>query len=438
MDFNPLTDFKETVYAVPPPFDISLSLAQEVIGSALRKSPLGEVAIYIHVPFCINLCQFCGFVKEKLSSNDQIYFFVQLLRQEIQLVSSRLQTSIAVSAIYFGGGTASLLSAADVGSILDLLSQNFTLKASCELSFEGEAQTLLKKGFLEDLRALGFCRISFGVQVWDDGYRHLLNLRTSRDQLQLAANKSTKLFDEVACDYIYGLPGTDETFLIADLQGFLSLDCNVVEAFQFERIDASPFFIEALIKNGIIPLSFNEQAKQHNIATEIFSRKNICRYSFSLFNHRNHNPKVEYYSSYYGWGGRSVLGFGRGSQSFYNGVMWGNNLSPKEHEQCISKNLFPSTSIAEYSLFGKELITWPRRGEIEYRTVSKYSDADYQEKLSKLIDAKYVEKGTTAYFVAEHAWSLVPLMLQTLLPDTFTERFLEIFQAREQRLTTYL
>jgi len=436
MDFNPLTDFKETVYAVPPPFDISLSSAQEVIGSAFTKNPIDGVAIYIHVPFCINLCQFCGFVKEKLSSSDEISLFVQLLRQEIQLVSSRLQNSIAVSAIYFGGGTASLLSSADVGSILDLLSQCFTFQGDCELSFEGETQTLLKKGFLEDLRALGFRRISFGVQVWDEGYRHLLNLRTSRDQIQLVAKKSIKLFDEVACDYIYGLPGTDETFLIEDLQGFLSLPCNVIEAFQFERADASPLFIKALIKTGIIPLSFSQQANQHNIAAEMFSNKGICRFSFSLFNYSTHTPNIEYYSSYYGWDGRSVIGFGRGSQSFYNGVMWGNNLLPKEHELCLSKNLFPSTAIAEYSLFDKELITWPRRGEIKYSTVSEHGDGAYHEKLFKLIDAKYIEKGTNAYFVAEHAWSLVPLMLQSLLPDTFTERFLEIFQEREQRLTT--
>lgn len=357
----------DTIYAYPPPDAAGLDAARSSIrGGELKSWSRSDLALYVHVPFCVSICAFCGFVKSGKFSSGDLLEFSSLVAEEARIAASCLSLGSArVSSIFFGGGTASVLPLPQVGAILSALYRHFPVSSSCELNFEGECLTLSRNGYLEDIRGLGFERLSFGVQTLQPEMRACLNLRPSEAQLASLTDRARGLFRECAVDLIHGWPGQSPRDARLDAERLVdALSPDSIDLFQFERLDADERFMRALYQAGATdtdPGAIFQQRSEIELSLEA---RGYAKRSYSYFSRTSHEP-VRYSGCYYGWSEGEVIGLGRGAQSFFGGAMWGNAVSVPLYKAQIAAGLLPVADAARYSSGEREGVTWPRRGGVD-------------------------------------------------------------------------
>ena len=166
--------------------------------------------VYIHIPFCRSRCSYCDFATGMYQSAlaDR---YVECLVKEIQLWQE-VESFAAVDTIFFGGGTPSLLTPSQINAILQAVGSRFSVMSDTEVTLEinpgdGGTTSTVRLNTLQELRALGVNRASFGAQSFDDEeLKHLgrrIPLTTSNElSTSCVRRASQRRFDLIA-----GLPG---------------------------------------------------------------------------------------------------------------------------------------------------------------------------------------------------------------------------------------
>ncbi len=187
--------------------------AAEEIWKSLRPTARGPLVIYVHIPFCISRCAFCGFYRNR-ADDAAIDSYVKRLLVEIDRVADEgVFTTKPVNVVYFGGGTPTALTADQLRRLIGKLNARFNLAPDCEFTVEGRLFA-----FDDDrVRACldsGVSRFSFGVQSFETDLRRSLGRRLSREEtMQRLARIKEICGDRIAlvADLIYGLPGQTQT-----------------------------------------------------------------------------------------------------------------------------------------------------------------------------------------------------------------------------------
>lgn len=161
-------------------------------------------SLYLHIPFCRHRCAYCDF-NTYAGQEDSIPAYVDALCREIAFIGKNAPDRITLHTVFFGGGTPSLLSSQQFGSILNSISACFEL-SNCEITIEANPGTVSLSG-LKDLRSLGINRLSFGVQSANPLELHMLERAHSYFDVINAVTWARKAgFDNLNLDLIYGLP----------------------------------------------------------------------------------------------------------------------------------------------------------------------------------------------------------------------------------------
>ncbi|MGO4332740.1 oxygen-independent coproporphyrinogen III oxidase [Cupriavidus sp. 2TAF22] len=168
-----------------------------------RQAPL---SLYVHVPFCENICYYCGCNKIITRDHRRSGRYVDYLVREIGMVAARLGARRAVVQSHWGGGTPTFLDAAEMRRVMGALRTHFDLLPEGEHAIEidprrvGEAQMAL-------LGELGFNRISLGVQDFDAEVQQAIHRVQSQAETRAVVDAARRLgFHSVSMDLIYGLP----------------------------------------------------------------------------------------------------------------------------------------------------------------------------------------------------------------------------------------
>lgn len=181
-----------------------------------------DQVIYIHVPYCSNICTFCNMNRTMAQPNP--HYADYILEQIKHYAQTRRFTTSTFDSVYFGGGTPSVLSADDINRILDLLHESAHLSPTVEISIE-TSLTDLGVAKLRSLQEHGVNRLSIGIQTFSDRGRQLLGRRGNGD---FARRQLCELMSEgfraINIDLIYNY--LDETIeeLDADLRTIQELD----------------------------------------------------------------------------------------------------------------------------------------------------------------------------------------------------------------------
>ena len=128
--------------------------------------------IYIHIPFCKKLCFYCDFYH--IISSDDYSAFIDALLKEASLRKDYLENE-TVSTIYIGGGTPSVFSIKELGTILNQINKLFRVEENCEITIELNPDDV-NPAYLR-LKKLNINRISLGIQSWRDADLKMLNRR---------------------------------------------------------------------------------------------------------------------------------------------------------------------------------------------------------------------------------------------------------------------
>jgi oxygen-independent coproporphyrinogen III oxidase len=171
-----------------------------------RLNPKEPISLYLHVPFCQQMCWYCG-CRMKLAARYQVLSdYVGRLIDEIDLVAEALPARMPVAHLHFGGGTPTALAPRDLAVVVEHLSARFAFTSDAERAIESDPRTL-SEAMMECIGALRFNRASFGVQEFDTDVQQAINRIQPPDMVARACEGLRAVgVANVNFDLIYGLP----------------------------------------------------------------------------------------------------------------------------------------------------------------------------------------------------------------------------------------
>ena len=186
-----------------PVDDYTRALTQRSVGAAASATPL---SLYVHIPFCENLCYYCACNKIITKHHDRAAPYLSYLSREVDLHIAKLGLGQSVSQLHLGGGSPTFLSDDELRELMAMLRRNFSLVPGGEYSIEVDPRTI-DASRLDTLAELGFNRLSFGVQDFDPAVQKSVNRVQPAEQVfALVAAARQRNFDSINVDLIYGLP----------------------------------------------------------------------------------------------------------------------------------------------------------------------------------------------------------------------------------------
>ncbi len=184
--------------------------------------------IYIHIPFCKKLCSYCDFYH--VASVTDYQPFVDAIIKEATIRREYVGNE-TISTIYFGGGTPSVLSVDETGSLLRNLQLIFRIDPDCEITVELNPDDV-SPDYLQGLKDLNINRISLGIQSWRDSDLKMLNRRHNAAQAAKALEEAINSgFENVTIDLIYGIPGMTTKEWASNLDISFSYDIKHLSAY---------------------------------------------------------------------------------------------------------------------------------------------------------------------------------------------------------------
>ncbi|MBC7893579.1 MAG: radical SAM family heme chaperone HemW [Sphingobacteriaceae bacterium] len=274
--------------------------------------------VYVHIPFCAQACYYCDFhFSTQLAGRAAL---VEALTQEVALQRNFLPKR-PLETIYFGGGTPSLLTEAELARLLDSIHAHFAVIPEAEITLEANPDDLTTEK-LAQFRSLGVNRLSIGIQSFNEGHlRHLHRLHNAAEGEASVKRAQDAGFENLSIDLIYAIvpshgapPGsTAENHDIwqRDLQKASALTVPHISAYCL-TIEPQTVFGSWLKKAKIQPIDDAFAARQFELLTEHLTAQGYEHYEISNFaqpgRYSRHN------TSY--WRQEPYLGLGPSAHSF--------------------------------------------------------------------------------------------------------------------------
>ena len=298
-----------------------------------------EANIYIHIPFCNQLCSFCGYLKTVDRAGTLQDGYIDALIGEIRLYAPLLSEK-TVRTLHFGGGTPTLISDHQLERVLRALTDANPrlLHSATEVSIESTPERIEKKRF-ETLRDLGFNRVSIGVQTLDD---REIALSGRKNGKEISSRAISSLQDagilNVVVDLMIGIGGQTVKSFERSAQSLASLRPDTVELYALglmpETRLSKAFFsgISSDISPGISPRTASSRDdailmgnddiyRCYSIGQQIFSQ---AGYVQDCHNRYAIPCRGGFLQEDYLFDGMSVIGLGAGARSYARNIQYRN------------------------------------------------------------------------------------------------------------------
>ncbi len=310
---------------------------------------MSNAGVYIHIPFCRARCSYCDFATGMFESN-AAERYVRALVRELERWSE-VRNPCEVDTIYFGGGTPSLLTPRQIGTIFSAVATRFQLRESNEITLEinpGDGgETAAAR--LETMRAWlvsGINRASFGAQTFDDHELKMLGRTHDSSDIGATFQRLREAgFANINFDLIAGLPGQTLSGWKRNLTRALELRPEHLSLYLLDVHEGTPLFDQ--IKRGIRRKSDEDLAAEMyalmidqvcGAGYEHYEISNFCLPGFAS----RHNTKY--------WTGAPYYGFGNSAHS-HDGARqrWANERDPAQYVELIERGASPNVERTELS-----------------------------------------------------------------------------------------
>lgn len=177
----------------------------------MKKTTINS--LYLHVPFCKHLCNYCDFYKKKLTSNDDFSGFEKHLLESFEALKKFLdQNEIEVDSLetlYLGGGTPSLWGSRGASFLEKHILSSWPLKKGAEFTIEVDPDSYLKEDLVR-FKEIGVNRFSAGMQSFDDTYLKILDRQHSKSQCEKLFKDLNDLGVDFTTDFLIGVPHSEK------------------------------------------------------------------------------------------------------------------------------------------------------------------------------------------------------------------------------------
>nr|WP_315150469.1 radical SAM family heme chaperone HemW [uncultured Flavobacterium sp.] len=273
--------------------------------------------IYIHIPFCKQACHYCDFhFSTSMKKKDEM---VLALVKEIQMRKTEFENE-TIETIYFGGGTPSRLTIADLKLQLDSIYKNYKVAEKPEITLEANPDDL-SEGYLIELSKIGINRLSIGIQSFFEDDLKLMNRAHNSVEAKKCLEIATQYFDNISLDLIYGIPGMSNEKWKQNIENALSFGIPHISSYALTVEPKTA--LNKLIQTGKIDKPKDEVAEAHfQILVETLENNGFIHYELSNFGKENYFSKNN--SAY--WLGKKYIGIGPSAHS-YDGISRSWNVS---------------------------------------------------------------------------------------------------------------
>lgn len=289
--------------------------------------------IYIHIPFCKQICHYCDFHKELLSG--QTDGLLDSMKREIELQESYLEGEL-VETVYFGGGTPSVLPPEKISSLIETVRKFNPACKEVEITVEVNPDDV-HSDYLSELTRIGVNRISIGIQSFIDEELKILNRRHTAEQALDSIKISRQAgFENISIDLMYGIPGTESHFLDKSIDTALNLPVRHISAYHL-TIEPETKFARLLKKGKLNLMEEEESVEQFGTLIEKLESHGFIHYEISNF------CQKEYYSKHNTnyWKQKKYLGIGPSAHSFNGNSRQWNASNNAKYIESIARNKIP-------------------------------------------------------------------------------------------------
>ena len=311
------------------------------------------LSIYVHVPFCSSRCGYCDFntyTADELGGDVSRATFHEFLMAEIRYARSVLGPR-RVDTVFVGGGTPTLIGASGLSAIVREIDASFELAADAEVSTEANPDSV-DAPMLDELRAGGFTRISFGMQSSSPRVLSVLDRSHTPGAGPAAARAAVQAgFDHVNIDLIYGTPGESDADLRQSIDDALAAGIDHLSAYALIVEDGTP--LARRIASGAVEQPDDDIAAQrYELVDDALAAAGMEWYEISNWT----RPGGECRHNLAYWRNADWWGIGPGAHSHIDGVRWWNAKHPATYAEAVDAGVAPRA--------GEEVLT-PEQKRLE-------------------------------------------------------------------------
>jgi putative oxygen-independent coproporphyrinogen III oxidase len=323
----------------PVPADGSLPSAAR---TGLGERPFG---IYVHVPFCATRCGYCDFntyTAAELGGPPapvSAASYPDLAIAEIRFARRVLGAAdLPVSTVFFGGGTPTLLPPAALGGILRAIDAEFGLRPGAEVTTEANPESV-DEAALNDLRAQGITRVSFGMQSAVPGVLAVLDrVHQPGRPARCAQWARAAGFEHVSLDLIYGTPGESAADWRCSLDAALAAGPDHISAYALTVETGTR--LAARVRRGELPSPDDDVlAERYLTADGVLGAAGYRWYEISNWSTGGDAARCAHNLLY--WTDGDWWGIGPGAHSHVGGTRWWNVRHPHRYGSRIAAGVSP-------------------------------------------------------------------------------------------------
>ncbi len=315
--------------------------------AGLGSRPFG---IYVHVPFCATRCGYCDFntyTAAELATPSggapvSLGTYPDLAVAEIGfarkvLAGEEHRADVPVSTVFFGGGTPTLLPPGALGRILRVIDAEFGLRPGAEVTTEANPESV-DEAALNELRAAGITRVSFGMQSAVPGVLAVLD-RVHRPGRPARCAKWARAagFEHVSLDLIYGTPGESDADWRCSLDAAVAAEPDHVSAYAL-TVEAGTRLAARVRRGELLPPDDDVLADRYVIADEVLTAAGLSWYEISNWAAAG-SSRCAHNMGY--WTEGDWWGIGPGAHSHVAGTRWWNVRHPAAYGARIAAGNSP-------------------------------------------------------------------------------------------------
>ncbi|MGO8946241.1 MAG: radical SAM family heme chaperone HemW [Ktedonobacterales bacterium] len=300
---------RATADGEPAPYAVPVSTCE-------RPEELqSTISLYLHIPFCLAKCHYCDF-NSYAGMLGQRERYVSALNEEISVAGRRCRqldgTPRRCRTIFFGGGTPSLLTAAQVETILQTVRAAFAVDPDAEVTLEANPGAL-EYGHLQEIHAAGVNRLSMGAQSFDAGLLHWMGRIHTPAEIESAFGAGRAAgFDNINLDFIYALPGQSVDIWRDTLRHALELGPAHLSLYSLIVEEGTPLY--SWVQQGrVCPADDDTAADMYELAEELLGETGYQHYEIS--NWAGQGYACSHNLTY--WRNLPYVGLGAGAHGWY-------------------------------------------------------------------------------------------------------------------------
>lgn len=291
----------------------------------LKFAECNNLGLYVHIPFCKSICNFCPYCKE-VYSEEKCERYIDALIREIHMVGNQTERKKEVTSLYFGGGTP-VLALDYLEKIIHAIHEHFIITEGIGIELHPDNVNIET---LEVLKKVGITKLSIGIQSFQKKYQNILG-RKVIDMESMAKALKEVSFETVSMDFIFALPNQTYEDLKSDVELAFSHGANHIAIY--------PFIDFTFTSSKVSAMKKKEKRKLLDDITKYCLEKGYYRSSIWTFS----NKKEAQYSS---MTRENFLGFGCSATTLLKEQFKINTFSIEEYCKRIEEeNLATSLTI---------------------------------------------------------------------------------------------